>query len=86
MNAKRLSQKDFSRMIEGYKIYNSKLLDKDFLIVYKNTMSTQQNSIEYLEVECRKNNFMHLTGVVYNTSDQLEIDSFSQKIRIERIN
>lgn len=57
---KRLTTKDFNLLIKSAYQYDDKLKDNDFLIVFKN-----KSNIDYIEVKCRKNNFMHLTGVQY---------------------
>lgn len=65
MDLKKFTQKDFNLIIEGAKIYDSKLRNKDFLIVFKEIDILGNDKIKYIEVKCRKNNYMHLTGVKY---------------------
>jgi len=65
MNLKRLTTNDFNLLIAGANIYEKKLRDKDFLIIFKNK---NNNEIDYIEVKCRKYNFMHLTGVLYKNN------------------
>lgn len=69
MNLKRLTTNDFNLLIAGANIYEKKLRDKDFLIIFKNK---NNNEIDYIEVKCRKYNFMHLTGVLYKNNGNVK--------------
>ena len=60
MELRRFAIKDFNLLIKSAKLYDKNLKDNDFLIVFKD-----ENKINYVEVKCRKMNFMHLTGVKY---------------------
>lgn len=51
MGLKRLTAKDFNLLIKSANLYENNLKNKD--------------DIDYIEVKCRKNNFLHLTGVKY---------------------
>lgn len=41
-------------------IFDEVLLNKNFLYIYKNKVTSE---IEFFEMRCSKNNFLHLTGV-----------------------
>ena len=45
------------------KIFDKYLLNKDFLYIYENK---NDNLIEYFEMKCTANNFLHLTGIKTN--------------------
>jgi hypothetical protein len=47
------------QIIDNAKKYQSQLLDKSIMFVYRNDTSV----IDYIEVKFKKNNFKHLTGI-----------------------
>lgn len=68
---------------EAKNIFDKTLLNKSFLYIYKNKITSQ---IEFFEMKCSKNNFLHLTGVETKLNGKMFYSALDEnKLSLEEI-
>ena len=68
------SGKIFKKLRLAQKVYDENFLNKEFLYIYEN-----KNEIKKFSITFKKQNFLHLTGIKYDSKDNMNPLSLSEK-------
>ncbi|WP_339052847.1 PBECR4 domain-containing protein [Fusobacterium animalis] len=74
------SGKIFKKLRLAQKVYDENFLNKEFLYIYEN-----KNEIKKFSITFKKQNFLHLTGIKYNSKDNMNPLDFYRAVKEKRL-
>ena len=74
------SGKIFKKLRLAQKVYDENFLNKEFLYIYEN-----KNEIKKFSITFKKQNFLHLTGIKYDSKDNMNPLDFYRAVKEKRL-
>lgn len=74
------SGKIFKKLKLAQKVYDENFLNKEFLYIYEN-----KNEIKKFSITFKKQNFLHLTGIKYDSKDNVNPLDFYRAVKEKRL-
>ena len=74
------SGKIFKKLRLAQKVYDENFLNKEFLYIYEN-----KNEIKKFLITFKKQNFLHLTGIKYDSKDNTNPLDFYRAVKEKRL-
>ena len=70
------SSKIFKKLKLAQEVYDENFLNKEFLYIYEN-----KNEIKKFSITFKKQNFLHLTGIKYDSKDNMNPLDFYRAVK-----